>query len=158
MWTCAETKSNGLLRGPLRGGLPQAQDEGPSSRWRPKSMKEGPSPRRKAQVHKAWRKGPSPFSENLPVQISSLWRRISPTYTVGSSCIFDTRFMCVLSILDSNLRIIQPFKRQLFRLSGHSSVLSTFQFFLLLLFSMLHSPPYFHPSHHTIFVSFFPHY
>ena len=43
-------------------------------------------------------------------------------------------------------------------LSVYSSVLPTFQFFLLLLFSMLHSPPYFQPSHHTIFVAFFPHY
>ena len=121
---------------------------------RPKPKKEGPSPRRKSTKHE---ERPKPrFSDILPVQISQLAMPISLNCTVRSSCNFDTRCTWMLGLPHQNFRIIQPSKRSEFR--SKCALLSAvrFYFFPLLLFSMLHSPPYFHPSHHTIFVAFSP--
>jgi hypothetical protein len=50
-----------------------------------------------------------------PVQISQLWRPISLSATVGSSCNFDTRCIIVLGIPSSNFKFIQPLKRPVLR-------------------------------------------
>ena len=72
------------------------------------------------------------------MQISPLWRPISPTSTVGSSCNLVVICTWMLGILGSNFRIIQPFKPQLFR-SKCTQLISVF--FFILFFSFIPNAP-----------------
>ena len=78
MWTCAETKSNGLLRGPLRGGLPwgprwkaQTQDGRPKLKKKAQTQEGGPNPRRKSKKHEG-----RPKSTKHEGKVQAHFRRI----------------------------------------------------------------------------------
>ena len=120
----------------------QAQEE------RPKPKKKGPSPRRKVQAHFRT------ICLCRSVNFGSTYLPLAPldpaVFLIHAACVC---YVFWIQISESSNRSNVNYSV----LSGHSSVLSIFQFFLLLLFSMLHSPPYCHPSHQPIFVAFFPH-